>query len=247
MEEDLEAPIFLPDPVLDRDLYVVEEQLVRLTVEHGPDRRPFDPLRFPEVDEEEAETVRSLRALFEGRRPRDEDHQIALLDAGDENLVASDPVPIALALRNGRDASQVAARVGLGQGEALHAKIAAGEGGQVRPLDAVGGEAGHEEGEVILAMERLCIAAPGMDLLEDEGRVRQRAAGAAVRLRQEEGPKSLGLELGHEFLWIRLAVLQAHPVVRTEAVHEATGRREQKPLGLIQREGHPRSPPSSGP
>ncbi len=96
-------------------------------------------------------------------------------------------------------------------------------------------------------MERLGVAAPRVDLLEEEGRVRQRAAGAAVLRRDEEPAEALGLELRHEFLGVGLAVLEALPVVGRELVHEPRDRREEEPLGLTRRVGHAKPPLSSGP
>src|SRR5207245_8092653 len=92
VEEGLEALALRADPVLGRDLDVVQEQLIRLAVEHRPDPRAFDPLRRPEVDEEEAQALRSLRALPARRRAGDEQHEAALLDPGNEDLVAPDPI-----------------------------------------------------------------------------------------------------------------------------------------------------------
>src|SRR5437870_11082975 len=60
VEEGLEALALRADPVLGWDLDVVQEQLVRLAVEHRPDPGAFDPLRRPEVDEEEAQALRSF-------------------------------------------------------------------------------------------------------------------------------------------------------------------------------------------
>ncbi len=86
VDEGLEAPALLADQVRGGDLDVAQEELVRLTVEHRPDAGVLDPLRLPEVHEEEAQPLRPLRALGHGGRAGDEHHEVALLDPGDEDL-----------------------------------------------------------------------------------------------------------------------------------------------------------------
>src|SRR5207237_3873397 len=81
-----EALPFLPDPVLRGNLQIVQGELVGLAVEHRPDRSVLDPLRLSEIDEEQAQAFRPLRARLKRRGPRDEHHEVALLDAGDEDL-----------------------------------------------------------------------------------------------------------------------------------------------------------------
>src|SRR5207247_3543369 len=83
VEEGLEALALRADPVAGGDLDVVQEQLVRLAVEHRPDPGALDPLRLPKGDEEEAQPRRALRALPAGRRACDEDDGVALPDAGE--------------------------------------------------------------------------------------------------------------------------------------------------------------------
>src|SRR2546428_12761155 len=96
-------------------------------------------------------------------------------------------------------------------------------------------------------MERLGVAAAGMDLFQKEGRVRQDATCAAVFRRDEETSEALGLELADECLGVALLILEALPVIRRKAVHEARDRGEHHPLGLIRLERHATSPPSCGP
>src|SRR5438094_7564310 len=66
VEEGLEALALRADPVAGGDLDVVQEQLVRLAVEHRANPGALDPLRLPKVDEEEAQPLRPLRALPAG-------------------------------------------------------------------------------------------------------------------------------------------------------------------------------------
>src|SRR5438093_641708 len=113
--------------------------------------------------------------------------------------------------------------------------------------DPLGGKARHEEGKVELPVKGLGVAAPRVDLLEEEGRVGQRAARAAVFRRNEETSETLGLELRDERLRIRLGVLEALPVVRRKAIHQARDGGQHDPLGLIRHERHATSPPSCGP
>src|SRR5207237_8776814 len=112
--------------------------------------RVTDPLRLSEIDEEQGQAFRPLRALLERRGPRDEHHEVALLDAGDEDLAAPDPVSVAVPFRERRDACEIAPGVRLREGEALHPQIAAREVGQVLLPDWVGREPGDEEGQVVL-------------------------------------------------------------------------------------------------
>src|SRR5438552_3437520 len=106
----------LADQVLGGDLDVVQEQLVRLAVEHCADPGALDPLRLPEVDEEEAQPFRPLRAVSMRCRARDEHHEVALLDPGDEDLVAPNPIAVAPSFRDGRDPREVGSRVRLREG-----------------------------------------------------------------------------------------------------------------------------------
>src|SRR5947199_6735610 len=85
VEEGLGALALRADPVAGGDLDVVQDQLVRLAVEHRANPGALDPLRLPKVDEEEAQPLRPLRALPAGCRACDEHHEVTLLDPGDEH------------------------------------------------------------------------------------------------------------------------------------------------------------------
>src|SRR5437773_2934910 len=247
VEEGLEALALRADPVAGGDLDVVQEQLVRLAVEHRPDPRAIDSLRLPEIDQEKAQPVRPIRAVGTRCRPRDEHHEVTLLDPGNEDLVAPNPIAVALSFRDGRNSREVGSRVRLREGEALHSQLAAGQVGKVLPPDRVGGESRHEKRKVELTVERLGVAAAGVDLLEEKGRVGQRAARAAVLRRNQETSKALGLELRDERLRVRFGILEALPVIRRKAIHEARDGGQHDPLGLIRHERHATSPPSCGP
>ncbi len=158
-----------------------------------------------------------------------------------------DPIAVAVSFRDGCDPREVGSRVRLGEGEALHPQLAPGEVRKELPPDRVGGEPRHEERKVELPVERLGVAAASVDLLEDEGGVGEGAACAAVLRRDEQPAKALRLELGDERLRVRLAVLEALPVVGRKAVHQPRDRGQHDPLRLTGRERHATPPPSSAP
>src|SRR5881296_620501 len=247
VEEGLEPLALRADRVAGGDLDIVQEQLVRLAVEHRANPGALDPLRLPKVDEEEAQPLRPLRALPAGCRACDEHHEVALLDAGDEDLVAPNPIAVALSFRDGRNSREVGSRVRLREGEALHSQLAAGQVWKVLPPGRVGGESRHEKRKVELTVERLGVAAAGVDLLEEKGRIRENSARAAVLRRNQETSKALGLELRDERLRVRFGILEALPVIRRKAIHEARDGGQHDPLGLIRHERHATSPPSCGP
>ena len=247
MEQVVEAPPRLANHVPHRDLYVAQEQLIRLAVEHRADPRPLDPLRLAKVDKEQGEPLRRFRPHRGGRRAGDEDHQVALLDPGDEHLPPPDSVDISRPVRRRRDPREVAPRVRFREGEALHPQLAAGEGGQVCPSERLRGEAGEEEGEVVLPVEGLGVPPTGVDLLEDEARVREGASRAAVRLGEREGPEPLVLESGDERLGVRLSRVEVPPVLGSEGVHQPPDGRYEDALRVTSRGRHATPPPACGP
>src|SRR5437867_11962647 len=145
VEEGLEAVALLANQMFGGDLDIVQEQLVRLAVEHRANPGALYPLRLPKVDQVEAQALRPLRALPAGRRACDEHHEVTLLDAGDEDLVAPDPIAIAPSFRDGRDPREVGSRVRLREGEALHPQLALGQARKDLAPDRLGGKARHEE------------------------------------------------------------------------------------------------------
>src|SRR5437667_263738 len=111
--------------------------------------RKLDALVAPDRPTEDHPSLRGfhrpLRALPAGRRACDEDHEVALLDAGDEDLVAPDPIAIAPSFRDGRDPREVGSGVRLREGEALHPQLALGQARKDLAPDRLGGKARHEE------------------------------------------------------------------------------------------------------
>ena len=89
---------------------------------------------FAEVDEEDAEAARLVRELVVGRGAGEQEHEVRVLGAGDEDLLAVDDVAVAVLAGEGLDARGLGAGVGLGDAEGLQAQLAGGDAWQVALL-----------------------------------------------------------------------------------------------------------------
>ena len=93
------------------------------------------------------------------RGARQQQHQVGLLHARDENLLPVDDVAIALANGAGLDARGLRSGIGLGDGKGLQAQLAAGDAGKIAPFLFVAAVAQQRAHDVHLRMAGAGVAA----------------------------------------------------------------------------------------
>ena len=95
-------------------------------VEHRVDRPDADPAvlhRALEVDEEDRQPSRLVVELVVRRGACEEEHEIGVLRARDEDLLAIDDVPVASLDRGRLDPGRFRTRLGLSHAERLEPKV----------------------------------------------------------------------------------------------------------------------------
>ena len=133
-------------------------------------------------------------------------------------LTSQPPSGLRLGARAQRE--RVAARVGLGDAEGLQAQLARGDGRQVAPLLLLGAVSQDRAHDVHLRVAGAGVAALVVDLLQDQRRIAQPEAHAAVLLGdQRRQPAALG-ERRDELLGVGALAVERAPVLAGEAPAE---------------------------
>ena len=184
------------DQVLVRDLQVLEEELVGLVVDHVGDRPHRQAVAdgVAQVDDEDRHAFALLHHVGQRRGARQQDHQVAVLDAADPHLLAVDhPAVAAVLTARGLDLGGVGAGAGLGDAHALQAQSRRGDGRQITLL-LLGTAVAQQRAHVVhLAVAGAGIAAAAVDLFHDHAGLGQAQARAAIVLRDQRGqPAGLG-------------------------------------------------------
>ena len=220
---------FFADERVDRHLEIVEEQLGRRVIHHRPDRtdRQAVPDRLAQVDEQHRQAVGALLDLGERRRPHDEQQQIRVLGARDPDLLAADDVAVAATDRGGLQLRRVGARGRLADAERLQPQLAGGDLGQVLALLRVGAVPQQRAHRVHLRVAGAGVGAAAVDLLEDDRRLVDAEAGAAVLLgNQRRQVAGVGQRLD-ERVGIRARGIELAPVAVGKVLAEIADARAQ--------------------
>ena len=128
-------------------------------------------------------TDRPLRLVLElvvRRGAREQQHQVGLLHARDEDLLAVDDVFVALLHRAGFDLRRLRAGVGLGDAEGLEPQFAARDLGQIAPLLLLAAVLEQRAHRVHLGVAGERIAGRAVDLLQDDAGLGDAETGAAI-------------------------------------------------------------------
>jgi hypothetical protein len=157
-------------------------------VHHGVDRSNGEPIadRLAHVDEEDGKTFRFLFHLVEGRRAREQKHQVGMLGARRPDFLAPHDVVVAVAAGGGAQRRRVGAGGRLGDAERLQPQPARGDLREVAALLFVGAVPQHRAHRVHLGMAGGAVAPGALHLLEDRRRRRKAQARAAVFLRDQD-------------------------------------------------------------
>ena len=99
-------------------------------IEDGPDHHARLHRLF-HIDQKDRQALRFLLHLRQRRGPRQQDHQIGMLNAADENLLPVNHVAVATSDGGGFDFGGIGAGGGLGHRHALQAQLTAGDFRQI--------------------------------------------------------------------------------------------------------------------
>ena len=193
VENVLETLALRADEVLGRHLELVEEQLVRLVIDHvGDGAKGQSVPKAWRRSTMKSDRPSDLRLTSrQRRRAREQQHQVRVPDAGDPDLLAVDDVPIALAHGRGLEPGRVRAARRLGDRHRLQPQLAGGNRGQIRPLLRLGAVAHQHIHHVHLAVTGTGVAAAAIDLFHDDrGFGEAQARAAVLRWDQRREPPS---------------------------------------------------------
>ena len=133
--EDIAEPLaLLADQAGGGDLHVVEEEGVGGVVHHHAERPHLEPAGLPDVDEEDREPVGLPGDVGERSRAGEQQHEVRLEDARDEDLLPVHHVAVAAPDCRRLELGGVRARVRLGHREGLQPELTAGDLREVRLL-----------------------------------------------------------------------------------------------------------------
>src|SRR5687768_5609403 len=130
-----EALALLADEILHRDLEVLDEELVRVVVDHGLDRPRLD--RAPcglDVDEEDRQPPRLVVEALVRRGAREQQHEVRLFEAARPDLLAVHDVAVASSHGHRLDARRLAPRGRLGHAEGLQPQLPRRDARQIAAL-----------------------------------------------------------------------------------------------------------------
>src|SRR5581483_777726 len=140
-----------------------------------------------------AEAAGLILQLVVGGGAGQEEQEVAVLGARNEDLAAVDDVLVALLNGARLEAGRLRPGVRLGDAEGLQAQLAAGDGRQIGLLLILGAVLEDRAHGVHLGVGGGGIAAGVIDLLQDDGRLGDAQAGALVLGRDERAqPAGLG-------------------------------------------------------
>ena len=173
--------------------------------------RPW-PTACAQVDQQDRQPVGPLLHLLDRRRPDDEQQQIRVLGARDPHLLAADDVTVALARGRRLQLRRVGAGGRLGDAERLQAQLAGGDLRQELALLRVGAVPQQRAHRVHLRVAGAGVAAAAVDLLEDDRRLGDAEARAAVVLRNQRRQVAGAGERLDERVGIRARRVELAPV-----------------------------------
>src|SRR5579862_7768794 len=216
VEDVAEAPALLADAVLHWNLEILDEELVGLVVDHVGDGAHLEPLadRLAQVHEEDRHAVGFLRRFRERGRPREQDHEVRMLHAGDPHLLTIHDVALALLRGEGPDRRRVRPRSGLGHRHRLQAQLSLRDLRKVPALLLLGAVPDERAHVVHLPMARARVAAAAIDFLHHHGGFRKAEPRTSVFLRNQRREPSGARERGDEFLWIAAAFVDLAEIRR---------------------------------
>ena len=168
--------------------------------------------RLSHIHQKDRQSTGLVRKLVVGGGAGQQQHQVRLQHPGDEDLLPVDHVTVALAHGGGANARGLGAGVGLRDPERLEPDLPAGHTGQIAPLllrAAVAQERAHG---VHLGMTRGGVAAPTVDLLQDDARLGDPQTDAAVLLGDQRRQPAQLRELPYEHLRILAFGIHRAPV-----------------------------------
>ncbi|MPN28638.1 hypothetical protein SDC9_176081 [bioreactor metagenome] len=167
-------------------------------------------MRLSQIDHEDGHALAFLLHFGQRRGARQQDHEVAVLDAADPDLLTVDHIAPVLLHGAGLDLGGVRARGGLCDTHGLQPPFARGDARQVFLLLRLRAMAQQRAHVVHLAVTGARVAATAVDLLHDDAGLGQAQAAATVLLRNQRGqPAGLGQRvhkgLGIDALLVDLA------------------------------------------
>ena len=170
------------------------------------------PHRGAQVDQEDRQPVSLLRDLIEGRRARDQEHQVGVLGARDPHLLPVDDVAVAVAHRHRLELRRVGAGGRLGHAERLQPELSGRDLRQVLALLLPGAVPQQRAHDVHLRVACGGVAARVVHLFENDRRFRDPEPRAAVFLRNQRGQVARVRQRPDELLRIRFLPVEFPPV-----------------------------------
>ena len=193
--------------------------------------RPF-ALASAHVDEKDRQPLRLLLDLVQRRRAAEQDHQVGMLGPRDPDLLAVDPVDVAVPTCGGAQRAGIGAAGRLGDAEGLQAQRPLGDLRQIGLLLGVRAMPQKRAHRVHLRVTGAGIAALAVDFFEDHRGGRKRQSRSAELFRDQRRKKAgLGQRL-HEIGRIGAALVQFAPVAAREILAEPSHRFADLVMGV---------------
>ena len=206
-------------------------------------------LRTSQVHQKQRQPFRLLLHLRQRRRPRQQQHQIGMLNPRNPHFLPVDDVVVASADGNGLGLRRVCAGCRFGDGKRLKPKSSGGDVWQVGALLRVRAVSNERAHHIHLRVARTRVRARSIDLFENDRSFRHTESAAAVLLGNERSePAGIGQRL-YERFGILGPLVERSPVAAVEARTQFTnGTAVIRVLGgprIDIAHGHLRNPGSS--
>ena len=219
------ALAFLADAVLDRDLHILQEDGVGMVVDHHVQRVDLHvAFDIAHVHQEDGKPLGLVLQLLIRRCAGQQEHQVRLLRARDEDLLPVDDVAVSLANGARFDARGLRAGIRLGDGEGLQAEFALGDCGKIAPFLFLAAVAKQRPHGVHLGVAGAGVAARAVDFLEDDAGLGDAESRAAVLLRNQNREIFAGGERIDELLRVLLVLIDVSPICARETLAKFANR-----------------------
>ena len=220
-----EAHALLADKAIGWDLDIVEEDRVGVMVDHQVEWLDFEfSLHAAHIHQKHGKSLCLIFQFFVGRGARHQQHQVGLLDARDENLLAVDHVAVAFALGAGFEPRGIRAGIRLRDGKCLQPQFALGDGWQVAAFLFIAAVPQHCAHGVHLGMAGAGVAAGVIDLFENDAGLGDAQARPAILFRNQRGEIAALREGRDKLLGVAFFLVHGAPVWIGKIFAEAANR-----------------------
>ena len=238
VEDVVKATPLLADQGVGWDMQVVEEQLCRGVVDHGPDRPDGEPLtdRATHIDKKHRQALTPRCHLFARCGARKQHHEIGMLRTADPDLLPVDTIAVAVAYRRSAEIGGIGARGRLGHGKSLQAQLSGGDARQILLLLRLRAMLEHGTHGVHLSMAGGAITAGLVDLLQHGAGCRNGQATTTILLGNESSQIARFGQSPDEVRRIGPLAIESAPVFTGEILAKRTHAVAYLRIGLADRD-----------